>query len=593
VNDDVISNTLVILNIILHIIRFVKSIFIEAFIIFIYIFLINNYIGNVDDHIRADGVGYYDYLPSLLIHHDLIRKDIPYRDDPVLYHRIGRIKAYVDYQNFKVDKYPCGTALLQLPFFTYTFLTTARNGEMQDGYQPPFQKAVFYAAIFYLFLAVFFLKKTLGLYNVKKYVIILSQVLLVLATSVTHYANVEAGFSHVYSLFAVTAFIYFTGSYFKIKNTNHFILACLFLGLILILRQINILIILFIPFLAGSFQNLKGGFVLLWHNYKKLLTGILLIFVVFFIQCMLWYLQTGHFLLYSYQGESFHFLNPHMIELLFSYRKGLFVYTPIVFISIFGLVWLVYKRKYYWVLTWLSFFIILTYVLSSWESWYYGGSYGLRAYIDFFAIFFIPYAVMVDGLGKGLKTVVILLSFLTIPLNVVQSYQYKEYILHWSGMDKTKYWEVFLQTDDRYKGLLWKEKLRSNDYNVVKEILIGDLHTSANTFIRVFIVNCRDIPDFDRVSVIQLLIENDFKRQNFSRIVLSIDESTGHHNYYSHDPWLIHFAGKHLNEWQTGSYNYFFPPVDDPKDKTITLKVLSGSENNDFKNVRLRFWKHK
>jgi hypothetical protein len=580
------------LSILIYISRFLKSIYIEALIIFIYIFLINNYIGNVDDHIHADGIGYYDYLPALFIHHDLIRKDTPYSDGSALYDRIDRTRVYIDYHNFKVDKYPCGTALLQLPFFAWTLLTTARTGDMQDGYQPSFQKAVFYAALFYLFLSIFFLKKTLGLYDVKKYVIILSQILLVLATSVTHYAHVEAGFSHVYSLFAITAFIYFTGSYFKNKNVNHFILACLFLGLILILRQINILIILFIPFLAGSFQNLKDGFIFLWRHYKKSLTGISLIFAVFFLQCLLWYLQTGHFLLYSYQGEGFHFLKPHMIAILFSYRKGLFVYTPVVLISMFGLIWLVYRQKYYWVLTWLSFFLILTYVLSSWEYWYYGGSYGMRAYIDYFAIFFIPYAMMVDGLGKGLKTVVIVLSLLAIPLNVIQTYQYKEYILHWSGMDKAKYWEVFLHTENRYKGLLWKKKLNDNDYKLVREIFIGDIHASANTFTRVFTVNCSDIPDFKQVGVIQLLMDNDFKKQDVTRMVLSIDESTGHH-IYSHDAWLIHFAGKHVNEWQTGSYNYLFTPIDDPKDKTVMLYVLAGSQNDDFKNVRLRFLSHK
>jgi len=51
------------------------SIINELLIIFLFIFLINNYFGNADETIKADGVGYYDYLPSLFIHHDLVRKD--------------------------------------------------------------------------------------------------------------------------------------------------------------------------------------------------------------------------------------------------------------------------------------------------------------------------------------------------------------------------------------------------------------------------------------------------------------------------------------------------------------------------------------
>lgn len=60
------------INLILH---FIKSVIVEVFIIFLFILLINNYLKNSETTIRADGVGYYDYLPSLFIHHDLARKD--------------------------------------------------------------------------------------------------------------------------------------------------------------------------------------------------------------------------------------------------------------------------------------------------------------------------------------------------------------------------------------------------------------------------------------------------------------------------------------------------------------------------------------
>ena len=46
------------------------------------------------------------------------------------------------------------------------------------------------------------------------------------------------------------------------------------------------------------------------------------------------------------------------------------------------------------------------------------------------------------GLTTGLM--VSLITFLTIPISVIQTYQYKEYILHWIDMDKEKFWKVFL-----------------------------------------------------------------------------------------------------------------------------------------------------
>ncbi len=130
-----------------------KNIIVEVLILFSLVFLINNYIGNVDKTISSDGIGYYDYLPSLFIHHDFIRKDRPEQEDSLLYSRINSnpiisSNKYVDYNGYKVNKYPCGTALLQLPFFSFTYLTTELSGDQNDGYKRPFQKSVFYSTLF-------------------------------------------------------------------------------------------------------------------------------------------------------------------------------------------------------------------------------------------------------------------------------------------------------------------------------------------------------------------------------------------------------------------------------------------------------------
>ena len=561
----------------------------EVLIIFIFLFLINNYIGNVDKTINADGIGYYDYLPSIFIHHDILRKDNSTKENSLLYNRINTTGVYVDYNNFKVNKYPCGTALLQLPFFAYTYFTSNLSGDNNDGYQRPFQKNIFYAAIFYLFLSILFLKKILTLYNIKKHIIIFCQLTLVLATSVTHYSNYDAGFSHIYSLFAITAFIYFIKSYLHQKKIIHFFLGCLFLGLIFILRQPNILIILFIPFLAGSIKDMKLGFTTLFTNKKNLVIGILLFFVISSIQSILWYIQTGNFFVYSYQGESFNFLDPHFYSILFSYKKGLFIYTPILLFTILSIIWFAYKKYFYLLFTWVSFFLTVTYILSSWWSWFYGCSYGLRAYIDYYTVFFIPFAFMLNSINVTPRILVMILALPTVPLNIIQTYQYKEFILHWIDMDKEKYWKVFLKTDDKFKGLIWKNKYDSNLYSTVDEINIGDVFFPKNTINEVHNINTIDIPNFDKVSIVQVLIDNVYQENNDTRIVLSINKSSDKYNYYWHERYLLHFHEKTLNQWQTGFFNFEFNPIDDNQEKTITLEVKTGNQNEYLKNVKLKF----
>lgn len=139
--------------------RIFFSVISELLIITLFVVVVVSSIGPVEKNIKADGRGYYEYLPSFFIHHDLIRKDIPVKTDSIFNKRIISIPSYIDYGDYKVDKFACGTAVLELPFFLTALAVTDLEGTYNDGYQPGFHHAIFIAALFYLFLAIFFLKK--------------------------------------------------------------------------------------------------------------------------------------------------------------------------------------------------------------------------------------------------------------------------------------------------------------------------------------------------------------------------------------------------------------------------------------------------
>jgi hypothetical protein len=566
-----------------------KSVSTEVFIIVLLVFLINNYFHNEEVRIKADAVGYYDYLPSIFIHHDFVRFSDSAGENPVLYKRINEIDLYLDFNEYKVNKCPCGTAVCELPFFLNAYWQTDRDGSITDGYQRPFQDAIFYASVFYLFLALFFLKKTLKLYDVKYYVIVLSQLLLCLGTAVTNYSNYDAGYSHVYSLFAISAFIYYIKSYFTKRNFNHFIIACFFLGLITILRHFNLLIILFVPFLAGSFPNLKDAFLSLLRNWPKTLAGVLLFFIVCAVQCLAWYLQTGTIFLNSYPDESFNFFSPQFFNILFSYKKGLFIYTPVLFFALISIIWLLFKRKYYLFLSWTFFFVFLTWFLSSWWSWWFGCSYGLRAYIDFYAIFFIPIALLFNGVHFSMKVTLITISLLTVPLNIIQTYQYKYCILDWIDMNKEKYWNVFLRTDDKYVYLLWKKHIDYTGYRIVKEYFLGDINVRANTDTSLVHFESREIPMFDKARIIHVAYENNFRKEDDTEVIIHVDKSDYKHSYAWRHAFSIRFPEKGFNLWQTGHFNFELNPANDNAEKIIRIEVVTGEEDYSFKNLKIKF----
>ncbi len=564
----------------------------ETIIIFLYILLLNNYLGNPDKTIYADGRGYYEYLPSLFIYHDLHRKNSEADVDTALYQRISKHNFYVDYNGYKVNKYPCGTAVLELPFFLFAYFTTPLENNDLDGYQRPFQIMVFYAAIFYLFLALLFLAGILRLFNINKVVIFLVQLLFVFSTGILHYASNDAAYSHVYSLFAITAFVYYSKAFFISGRRKDFLYASLFLGLILILRQIHILIIFFIPFLAASFESLKSRISILW-NIKSVLLSLLIVIGVFSIQAVSWYLQTGHFIVYSYQGEGFNFLKPEIFNFLISYRKGLFVYSPVLLLSALGIIFLLYRKEYYLVITWLLFFLVLIYVLSSWHAWHYGCSFGQRPIIDFYVVFFILIGILFNKLSGPARIILIILSLMTIPVNIIQTYQYKNYILHWLNMDDSKYWDVFLKTSEKYEGLVWKKKYDYSHFNLISEFSIGNIRMSPNEYETIFEVNTDTLADLNGLEIIQVSMKNEFPDNNNSYVFVTVFNNDDKSEYYWYKRSLISFKEEKFGEYHTGVFNFRMKPVMDTIKKTILVEFEGDDSYNKLDDVKVLFLKHK
>ena len=550
----------------------------------LFIVSINNYIGNTDLSIQADGIGYYDYLPATFIYHDLHRiHDTSAQKNARIAELIG---TYVKTENGNwVNKYAVGTAVLQLPFFLFTHINQNNNLEGKPGYQLPYQKSVFYAALFYLFAALVFVYLLLSTYQISPWIIGFIQLFLALATNLTHYANVEASFSHVYSLFAITAFLYFARKFFLENQNSAFLWASFFFGLILILRPVNLLILAALPFISGSYENMKAGFVYLYKRWFITFIGVGIVALFAFFLSFIWYIQCEQWFLNTYQNEDgFDFLNPQIFNILFSYKKGLFVYTPILFASFFATYIWIKNRQFYALFTWLGFFVLLTYVLSSWWSWYYGCGYGLRAYIDYYALFFIPIALLVQAANKWLRATWVVFGFACLYLNLVQTYQYKEYILHWIDMDKAGYWKVFGKTERKYKGLLWKRSYHIDDYILSKEI---ELEGIQDAMCR---ISSSEIPNFWKVSLLEISFQSNIREASNLLVYVKLKSMKDSVYYYDYHVPLIHFldatAGE-FNTWQKASYFLEIPAAPEAE---IEVFLKDKHELDSISNASIDFY---
>jgi hypothetical protein len=229
-------------------------------------------------------------------------------------------------------------------------------------------------------------------------------------------------------------------------NRNIYLLAS-FIAIIILIRPVNGVILLSIPFLAGGSSSLKSGLNYFLEKKRRYIAGILLSLFILSIQAIIYKISTGHFLVDSYGAEKFNFLHPHMIDILFSYKKGLFLYSPILLLALTGgyFLWTRCKFEFY---TLFSFLLILTYLLSSWWNWWYGGSFSSRVYLEYIPFFSILLGLSLKSIHKRLlfKGFVSLI-FVLIVICQIQTFQYRYYHIHWENMTKEKYWDVFLRVD--------------------------------------------------------------------------------------------------------------------------------------------------
>lgn len=422
--------------------------------------------------IWSDGLWYYSYLPAVFIYNDLTYDFLPqaYKAN---YQNQQFVPYPYNYKGKPVNKFFAGEAFLLAPFFLVAHASSYMAGYPPDGYSLLYQISVWLAAVFYVVMASRFLFKLLRSFEITAPIAAFTTLIAIFGTNLFYYVFYEPSFSHAYSFFAVCGFLWHSRKLILYKKPSSIILACAFLGLIFLIRPINILIIVMLPFLAENFTNLKSSFIWMIKKWTALAAGLGVIFIMGLLQMILWKLQTGEWLVWAYGEEKFDFARPHMLNILFSYKKGLFIYTPLTFLSLAGLVYFFRNNKPMFYNA-IFFILLLAYVLSSWWSWWYAMSFGLRAFIDFFPVFFIFFAFIFKMLKNKMSKIALAAAALfLVYVNQVQAYQYRYFILHWDSMDEQKYWQVFLRTDDKYRGMLWSnnagETLNADSKEIIKQ----------------------------------------------------------------------------------------------------------------------------
>ena len=401
-----------------------------------------------------DVLGYYIYLPATFIYDDITVQNKAWVDDIIdKYHPTSTFYQAVKQDDGRwVFRYTSGIALINSPFFFAGHAYAGIAGYPQDGFSMPYQWAMVLGALFYSILGLWLCRKLLLHFFDDKLTALLL-LLLVLGTNYFQIAVYAGTMPHNYLFTLYAILLLQTIKWHEKPNTKSALIIGVMVGLIALIRP-NELVVILIPLLwgiTGFNKTIIEKLQLLlkkWSHVLVLSIGVLLGGCV---QLIYWKYATGHWLYYSYQdpGVGFDLKSPHTIDFLFSFRKGWFIYTPLILLSIFGFYSLWQRnRRLFW--GFLAYFIINLYIVSSWSVWWYaGGSYSSRAMVSSYGLLLIPMGYLLQSIMQKkvlFKWVLTPLLVLFVALNLFQMWQFKTGILDGERITKAYYMRVFGKT---------------------------------------------------------------------------------------------------------------------------------------------------
>jgi hypothetical protein len=407
---------------------------------------------------------YYVYLPAAFIYHDITLK---FKDENPNFFKYRVYGKPLENGN-RVTKMTMGLSYLYAPFFFMAHAFSIITAEPANGYTWIYKFALQFSSLFYLIMGLIVLRKLLKSYF-NDIVVGLTLLAIFFGTNLLYYSTIEATMSHAYSFFLFSVFLWLIKIWHKKQKAVHAILLGLVFGLISLIRPTNgIIAFLFLFWNVQTMSDFFLKFKLFFKNYQQILLIMLFAFIIWCPQLLYWKKVTGSWFYYSYSDEGFFFEDPAIIKGLFSFRKGWLIYSPIVIFALAGIP-LLYRKIKGLFLPVLIFVALNLYIVFSWWTWWYGGSFGQRALIESYSILSIPFAVILEKILRSraiprFASLAVITIFFTLGLWNNIKYYYGS--IHWDSMTREAYFDSFWKAKPAGS---FHQKLEKPDYTAAKK----------------------------------------------------------------------------------------------------------------------------
>ncbi|HMM11951.1 MAG TPA: hypothetical protein PKE03_07655 [Bacteroidales bacterium] len=402
-----------------------------------------------------DIFGYYLYLPFTFIYHDLGLENFAVVEGIIAKYQntVGFYQALPMPDGRWVMKYPMGMAVLYSPWFFIGHLWAYVSGYEMDGFSFPYQASLLYGSFIYTLAGLALFRKAM-LHFFPPCITALLLVLIPFGTNFMIHTvwHGQGLMSHNYLFFLFAAVLWLTIRWHQKPTMRTAAMLGLTIGLSALSRPTEILVAI-VPLLWGVYDrnSLMAKWKLVLHNWKMIGVAILTTIAVGSLQLIYFKWLTGKFLFYSYggnAGEGMEFFQPYIMEVLFSFRKGWLLYTPLMALAIIGFINL-WKQKREVFLAVFVLFLLSFYVIASWSCWWYADSFSQRAVIPGYVMLSIPMGYLLQSVLKSswmVKVPFFVLLLLLLAFNQFQSWQFLQGHIHSARMTREAYRAVFLKT---------------------------------------------------------------------------------------------------------------------------------------------------
>jgi len=410
-------------------------------------------IANVNkSEISWDVLGYYLPLPAVFIYHD-----------PMLTHtdwlkKINDEKQLAGtlYMVSTTDKgepmyfFLFGMALFYLPFFWIGQFFASLLRIPADGFSLPYQYALVIGGILFTLIGLYYLRKNLK-YFFSEGITVVVMLILVFSTNYIHHLTLK-NLEPVNVLFMlVNIVLWYTIKWHENQKLKYLLMTGAGISLMTLIKPSEIIILL-IPLLWNiqSGESIKEKVRIILEKKKQIMITLGICLLLAVPQVLYWMVKTGSPVYDSYKnpGIGLDLSSPHVFNVLFSYRKGWLLYTPVMLFSLFGFYFL-YKNNKKIFLALFCYFIFSFYIISSWTEWWYGAGFSNRPLITVYPVLAITlgyFLVYISKKGWILKSFFIMAVLFFTFLNQFQWWQLKHYILDPYRTTKAYYWATFLKT---------------------------------------------------------------------------------------------------------------------------------------------------